>query len=90
MLILKQAKEYLFELCLVGLLIKSMIAGATIADSLVLISLVISVCYAKYYLVKKQADFTETQVEMIQDASKKVNGIIAAQAFRRDSNVQKK
>lgn len=90
MLILQKAKEYLFELCLVGLLLKTMVAGATIADSLVLISLVVSVCYAKYYLGQKAADLTESQVEKLEDASRKVNNLIAAQTFKRGSLNEKK
>lgn len=90
MLILQKAKEYLFELCLVGLLLKTMVAGATIPDSLVLISLVVSVCYAKYYLGQKAADLTQEQVEKIEDSSRKINGLIAAQAFKRGSLNEKK
>lgn len=76
-------KKYLFELCLTGLLVKTMVAGATIADSLVLISLVISITYVKHYLVKKDADFTIEQTEKLEQVSKQVQSIMALNSIKR-------
>lgn len=85
-----KVKEHLFEACLVALLGRSMLIEPSIASALIVISLVVSICYTKHYLAKKAADLTESQVEKLEDASKKVNGLIAANAFKRGSLNEKK
>lgn len=84
--ITEKLKAHFFELCLVALLIKTMIAGSTLADALVLISLVVSVCYAKHYLVKQKADLTEDQSKLIKDMEAKVNHLTLGQSFKRGAN----
>jgi len=79
----KVAKSYLFELCLVGLLVKTMIAGSTIADALVLISLVVSIAYTKYYLGKKKADLTDEQNKQLEDLAQKMKNVLAGQSLKR-------
>lgn len=83
MLILKRAKEYLFELCLVVLLIKTMATGSTIADALVLISLVVSICYAKHYLGKKKDELNEEQTEKLEQLSKNLQSLMAINSIKR-------
>jgi len=79
----QKVKPYLFELCLIGLLVKTMLAGSTIADALVLISLVVSVCYTKYYLGKKKADLTDEQNKQLEDLSQKMKNVLAGQSLKR-------
>lgn len=83
-------KDWLFEGLLLALVGKAMLIEPSIASALIVISLVVSICYTKHYLAKKAADLTQEQVDKLDDAHKKVSGLIAAQAFRRDSNGQKK
>ena len=60
-----------------------MLAGSTIADALVLISLVVSVCYTKYYLGKKKADLTDEQNKQLEDLSQKMKNVLAGQSLKR-------
>jgi hypothetical protein len=80
---LEKMKSYLFEACLVGLLIKSMVTGSTIADALVLISLVISITYAKHYLVKPNVELSEEQATKLKEVESKVNNLMAANSIKR-------
>lgn len=81
--IVQITKSYLFELCLVVLLVKTMAAGSTIADALVLISLVVSICYAKHYLGDKKADLTDEQVEKLEKLDKTVSSLMAVNSIKR-------
>lgn len=80
---IKTLKLPLFEACLVALLGKTFLAGNTIADALVLISLVVSICYAKHYLGKKKADLTDEQVEKLEKLDKTVSSLMAVNSIKR-------
>ena len=81
--IVQIAKSYLFELCLIALLVKTMISGSTIADALVLISLVVSICYAKHYLGKKETNLNDEQAEKLEQVSKNLNSLMAINSIKR-------
>lgn len=59
-------REYLFEMSLLAIMVRSFIAGASISDALVLVTLVGAILYTKEYLYKtKMDDKAELKEEMI-------------------------
>lgn len=80
---IRSIKIPLFDACLIALLGKTFLTGNSIADALVLISLVISICYTKFYLGKKRADLTDEQTKLIEDTANKVRNMLAANSLKR-------
>ena len=54
-------KEHLFELAMLAILLRSFIAGASISDALVLITLIVSIVYTKSFIFRKKVD-VETEI----------------------------
>ncbi len=48
--------DYLFELSLLGVMLRSFIVGASISDALVIITLILAIVYKKDFLIKKKVD----------------------------------
>ncbi len=53
---MNKIKEHLFELAMLAVLLRSFIAGASISDALVLITLIISIVYTKSFIFRKKVD----------------------------------
>lgn len=82
-LLKEKFRENLFEGCMLALVGKTMLFGAGFPEALIVISLVVSICYAKHYLGKKKADFTAEQVEKLDAVDKTVKSLLAANSIKR-------
>lgn len=76
-------KEHLLELSFILILIKSLITEISLPSALIMITLVISIVYTKYFLVDKdklQSDSTKGEIETI---NKKLNSLMLAVGMKR-------
>ena len=76
-------KEHLFELAMLAILIRSFIAGASMADALVLITLVLSIVYTKSYLQRNKLDIEAEVLVVIKAVKEQLNMIKLDKGIRK-------
>lgn len=76
-------RENLFEGCMLALIGKTMLFGAGFPEALIVISLVVSICYAKHYLGKKKDELNEEQTEKLEQLSKNLQSLMAINSIKR-------
>ncbi len=91
--------EYLLEMSFIAILIRCLCLGATPGDALLGISLVISICYKHYYILRNkitdkqdiQSDFEnlQKQIEDIKSAvtSMKLNTSLTRKPHEKEQNI---
>lgn len=83
---MEKIKEHLFELAMLAVLLRSFIAGATMADALVLITLVVSIVYTKSYLSRKKVDVELSIVEDVKGLKEQLQMIKLDKGIRKVGN----
>lgn len=79
---------YLPEMAFVGLTIRAMVMGTGIGDAVAILSLVLSIGYAKY-LNKSKVDEKAEIDKKIEDLSTQIQSLRMERAVKRTSNEQK-
>jgi hypothetical protein len=80
---MNKIKEHIFELAMLAVLIRSFIAGASISDALVLITLVLSIVYTKSYLNRKKLDIEAEVLADIKAVKEQLNMIKLDKGIRK-------
>lgn len=78
---LMQIKDYLLELSFLALLIRVVLLGAGIGESLALVSIVISMSYARY-LNKSKIEDRDSLVAEINEIKNKVNSLTIERSLK--------
>jgi hypothetical protein len=77
-------KEYLLEISFIALLLKCLIFNLDIAASLLLITLVLSIVYTKYFLNKEKQTYSDEVKEEMKEINSKINSLsIKAGIFKK-------
>ena len=80
---MEKLKAHLLELSFILILVKSLITEISLPSALIMITLVISIVYTKYFLVDKQtiqSDATKAELETV---NKKLNSLMLAVGMKR-------
>jgi hypothetical protein len=70
---MNKIKEHLFELAMLAILVRSFITGASISDALVLITLVISIVYTKFYMNRKKLDIASDIIDDVKGLKEQIS-----------------
>ena len=77
-------KDYFLETAFALLLIRALITGSSFPESLIAISLIVSICYIKHYLIKQKAELTSELEQEVDTMKKKVDAIAFNVGLKRE------
>jgi hypothetical protein len=83
---MKKYLEYLLEIVLSAVLIRSLLIGPTIGESLLLICLVISITYKTYYIEKNRIDDKEDINKQIEELKNAITSMKLNTSIRKAAN----
>jgi uncharacterized membrane protein len=80
---MEKLKAHLLELSFILILIKSLITEISLPSALIMITLVISIVYTKYFLVDKNKIHSDATKEELETVNKKLNTLMLAVGMKR-------
>jgi hypothetical protein len=78
--------EYLLELSFIAVLLRCLAFGATMGDAVICISLVISITYKNYYIIKNKIDDKEEIYKQLEDLKSAITSVKLNAGLTRKTN----